>query len=260
MTNLLFKCSPSVSVSSIYTSVGVWTVSSVSSVGSVGGVSVWAGVSVSSIPGFWFGFSFSLAKEVSSSIGGDWGGISGMGVDRWVSIGTIGGSVWVSSISVVSIGQPWLGIRFSFGFSLADVVSSSIGGDWGGISGMGVDSGWVSISTIGGSVWVSSISVSSVVSIGQPWLGIRFGFSGSLSDEVSSISGVSGVSKSVGGVWVGTIGGVSSGVWVSSISQVRVSQPWLGISLGFRFWLSEYAGYEDGGNKEEFHFVLDVPM
>ena len=187
MTNLLFKCSPSVSVSSIYTSVGVWTVSSVSSVGSVGGVSVWAGVSVSSIPGFWFGFSFSLAKEVSSSIGGDWGGISGMGVD----------------------------------------------------------SGWVSISTIGGSVWVSSISV---VSIGQPWLGIRFGFSGSLSDEVSSISGVSGVSKSVGGVWVGTIGGVSSGVWVSSISQVRVSQPWLGISLGFRFWLSEYAGYEDGGN------------
>ena len=186
MTNLLFKCSPSVSVSSIYTSVGVWTVSSVSSVGSVGGVSVWAGVSVSSIPGFWFGFSFSLAKEVSSSIGGDWGGISGMGVDRWVSIGTIGGSVWVSSISVVSIGQPWLGIRF--------------------------------------------------------------GFSGSLSDEVSSISGVSGVSKSVGGVWVGTIGGVSSGVWVSSISQVRVSQPWLGISLGFRFWLSEYAGYEDGGN------------
>jgi len=196
VTNLLFKCSPSVSVSSIYTSVGVWTVSSVSSVGSVGGVSVWAGVSVSSIPGFWFGFSFSLAKEVSSSIGGDWGGISGMGVDRWVSIGTIGGSVWVSSISVVSIGQPWLGIRF--------------------------------------------------------------GFSGSLSDEVSSISGVSGVSKSVGGVWVGTIGGVSSGVWVSSISQVRVSQPWLGISLGFRFWLSEYAGYEDGGNKEEFHFVLDV--
>ena len=187
MTNLLFKCSPSVSVSSIYTSVGVWTVSSVSSVGSVGGVSVWAGVSVSSIPGFWFGFSFSLAKEVSSSIGGDWGGISGMGVD----------------------------------------------------------SGWVSISTIGGSVWVSSISV---VSIGQPWLGIRFGFSGSLSDEVSSISGVSGVSKSVGGVWVGTIGGVSSGVWVSSISQVRVSQPWLGISLGFRFWLSKYAGYEDGGN------------
>jgi len=255
VTNLLFKCSPSVSVSSIYTSVGVWTVSSVSSVGSVGGVSVWAGVSVSSIPGFWFGFSFSLAKEVSSSIGGDWGGISGMGVDRWVSIGTIGGSVWVSSISVVSIGQPWLGIRFSFSFSLADVVNSSIGGDWGGISGMGVDSGWVSISTIGGSVWVSSISV---VSIGQPWLGIRFGFSGSLSDEVSSISGVSGVSKSVGGVWVGTIGGVSSGVWVSSISQVRVSQPWLGISLGFRFWLSKYAGYEDGGNKEEFHFVLDV--
>ena len=187
MTNLLFKFSPSVSVSSIYTSVGVWTVSSVSSVGSVGGVSVWAGVSVSSIPGFWFGFSFSLAKEVSSSIGGDWGGISGMGVD----------------------------------------------------------SGWVSISTIGGSVWVSSISV---VSIGQPWLGIRFGFSGSLSDEVSSISAVSGVSKSVGGVWVGTIGGVSSGVWVSSISQVRVSQPWLGISLGFRFWLSKYAGYEDGGN------------
>ena len=186
MTNLLFKCSPSVSVSSIYTSVGVWTVSSVSSVGSVGGVSVWTGVSVSSIPGFWFGFSFSLANEVSSSIGGDWGGISGMGVDRWVSIGTIGGSVWVSSISVVSIGQPWLGIRF--------------------------------------------------------------GISGSLSDEVSSISGVSGVSKSVGGVWVGTIGGVSSGVWVSSISQVRVSQPWLGISLSFRFWLSEYAGYEDGGN------------
>ena len=184
MTNLLFKCSPSVSVSSIYTSVGVWTVSSVSSVGSVGGVSVWAGVSVSSIPGFWFGFSFSLAKEVSSSIGGDWGGISGMGVD----------------------------------------------------------SGWVSISTIGGSVWVSSISV---VSIGQPWLGIRFGISGSLSDEVSSVSGVS---KSVGGVWVGTIGGVSSGVWVSSISQVRVSQPWLGISLSFRFWLSEYAGYEDGGD------------
>jgi len=255
VTNLLFKCSPSVSVSSIYTSVGVWTVSSVSSVGSVGGVSVWAGVSVSSIPGFWFGFSFSLAKEVSSSIGGDWGGISGMGVDRWVSIGTIGGSVWVSSISVVSIGQPWLGIRFSFSFSLADVVSCSIGGDWGGISGMGVDSGWVSISTIGGSVWVSSISV---VSIGQPWLGIRFGFSGSLSDEVSSISAVSGVSKSVGGVWVGTIGGVSSGVWVSSISQVRVSQPWLGISLSFRFWLSEYAGYEEGGNKEEFHFVLDV--
>merc|ERR1719259_942068 len=127
-------------------------------------------------------------------------------------IGTIGGSVWVSSVSVVSIGQPWLGIRFSFGFSLADVVSSSIGGDWGGISGMGVDSGWVSISTIGGSVWVSSISV---VSIGQPWLGIRFGFSGSLSDEVSSISGVSGVSKSIGGIWVGTIGGVSSGVWVS---------------------------------------------
>merc|ERR1712011_6290 len=194
MTNLLFKCSPSVSVSSVYTSVGVWTVSSISSVGSVGGVSVWARVSVSSIPGFWFGFSFSLANEVSSSIGGDWGGISGMGVDsRWVSISTIGGSVWVSSISVVSIGQPRLGIRF--------------------------------------------------------------GISGSLSDEVSSVSGVS---KSVGGVWVGTIGGVSSGVWVSSISQVRVSQPWLGISLGFRFWLSKYAGYEDGGNKEEFHFVLDV--
>merc|ERR1712011_44294 len=194
MTNLLFKFSPSVSVSSIYTSVGVWTVSSVSSVGSVGGVSVWARVSVSSIPGFWFGFSFSLADEVSSSIGGDWGGISGMGVD----------------------------------------------------------SGWVSISTIGGSVWVSSISV---VSIGQPWLGIRFGISGSLSAQVSSVSGVS---KSVGGVWVGTIGGVSSGVWVSSISQVRVSQPWLGISLSFRFWLSEYAGYEDGGDKEEFHFVLGV--
>merc|ERR1711902_52187 len=173
VTNLLFKCSPSVSVSSVYTSVGVWTVSSISSVGSVGGVSVWARVSVSSIPGFWFGFSFSLANEVSSSIGGDWGGISGMGVDsRWVSIGTIGGSVWVSGVSVVGIGQPWLGIRFSFGFSLADEVSSSIGGDWGGISGMGVDSGWV-----------SSISV---VSIGQPWLGIRFSISGSLSDEVSS--------------------------------------------------------------------------
>merc|ERR1712011_56507 len=194
MTNLLFKCSPSVSVSSVYTSVGVWTVSSISSVGSVGGVSVWARVSVSSIPGFWFGFSFSLANQVSSSIGGDWGGISGMGVDsRWVSIGTIGGSVWVSGVSVVGIGQPWLGIRFSFGFSLSDEVSS-----------------------------------------------------------------VSGVSKSVGGVWVGTIGGVSSGVWVSSISQVRVSQPWLGISLSFRFWLSEYAGYEEGGDKEEFHFVLGV--
>merc|ERR1719322_312469 len=111
------------------------------------------------IPGFWFGVSRSLADKVSSTIGGvSWGGISGS-VDRWVSIGTIGGSVWVSSISVVGIGQPWLSFRVSFSFSLADEVSSTIGGVWGGVSGItGTIDSWgigTSISTIGGSVWVS---------------------------------------------------------------------------------------------------------
>merc|ERR1712117_930717 len=119
-----------------------------------------------------------------------------MSVDRWVSIGTIGGSVWVSSVSVVGVGQPWLGFRVSFGFSLADEVSSTIGGVWDGVSGISstIDS-WgssigTSISTIGGSVWVS------VVSIGQPWLGIRFGVSGSLS-QVSVSSSVTVISSSV---------------------------------------------------------------
>merc|ERR1712079_785238 len=157
-----------------------------------------------------------------------------MSVDRWVSIGTIGGSVWVSSISVVGVVQPWLGFRVSFSFSLADEVSSTIG-SWG----IGT-----SISTIGGSVWVS------VVSIGQPWLGIRFGVSGSLS-QVSVSSSVTVVSSSVyTSIWVSSI---SSSIWISSISVVGVSQPWLGISLGFRFWLSAYAGDEDGGNKEKLH-------
>merc|ERR1712117_341954 len=92
---------------------------------------------------------------------------------------------------------------------------------------------WVSIGTIGRSVWVSSVSV---VGVGQPWLGIRFGVSGSLSQVVVS-SSVTVVSSSV-----------SSSIWISSISVVGVSQLWLGISLGFRFWLSAYAG-----NKEKLH-------
>merc|ERR1712141_519100 len=109
---------------------------------------------------------------------------------------------------------------------------------------------WVSIGTIGGSVWVSSISV---VGVGQPWLGIRFGVSGSLS-QVSVSSSVTVVSSSVyTSVWVGSI---SSSIWISSISVVGVSQPWLGISLGFRFWLSAYAGDEDGGNLQ----LKDIQM
>merc|ERR1712061_503747 len=122
-----------------------------------------------SIPGFWFGFSGSFADEVSS-IGGVWGSVSSMSVGGdWGSIGTIGGGIWVSSISVVRIGQPWLSFSIGVSRSLANEVSSSIGGDWGSIGSMSVGSDWGSIGTIGG-IWVSSISVSS--SIGQPWLGI----------------------------------------------------------------------------------------
>merc|ERR1712241_1655814 len=119
------------------------------------------------------------------SLGGNWG-----------SIGTIGGSVWVSSISVVRVGQPWLGFSIGVSRSLADEVSSGIGGDWGSIGSMSVGGNWGSIGTIGTGIWVSSISVSAIP----------------------------------------------------------------GIGFGFRFWLSEYAGDEDGGNKEKLHVWIRLAI
>ena len=173
-----------------------------------------------------------------SSIGGVWGSVSSMSVGGdWGSIGTIGGGIWVSSISVVRIGQPWLSFSIGVSRSLANEVSSSIGGDWGSIGSMSVGGDWGSIGTIGGGIWVSSISVSS--SIGQPWLGISIGVSGSLSQVTVSRS-ITVVSKSIS-TSPGTIG---TSIWVSTISVSTIP----GIGFGFRFWLSEYAGDENGGN------------
>merc|ERR1712244_35804 len=161
---------------------------------------------------------------------------------NWGSICTIGGSVWVSSISVVRVGQPWLGLRIGVSRSLADEVSSGVGGDWGSIGSMGVGGNWGIIGTIGGGIWVSRISVSG--SIGQPWLGFSIGVSRSLS-QVTVSSSMTVVSKTIS-TSIGTIG---TSIWISSISVSTIP----GIGFGFRFWLSEYAGDENGGNKEKLH-------
>merc|ERR1712226_385114 len=163
-------------------------------------------------------------------------GVTSVGVWTVGRVSTIGG-VW-GSVSVSSIPGFWFGISGS----LADEVSSSIGGVWGSISIMSVGGNWGSIGTIGGSVWVSSISVS--VSIGQPWLGFSIGVSRSLS-QVTVSSSITVVSKTIS-TSIGTIG---TSIWISSISVSTIP----GIGFGFRFWLSEYDGDENGGNKEKLH-------
>merc|ERR1712241_1024961 len=166
LTNLL-SVSPGV-WRGITISIAVWGISS-----SITISPTVSGITVSTIPGFWLSFGFSIGGSLAEemSVCAVCGGIrvsvgsSAVGGQMWVSK-AIGGSVWVSGISVVSISQPWF--SFSFGISisrsLAEVVTVS-----GSITVVSesIDSGvWVSSMSIGGSVWVSSISV---VSISQPW-------------------------------------------------------------------------------------------